>query len=70
MKAIEILKQSFSTNMGLAESYNRKAKMHLSVEDFEYAESYKKEADDFIERAKKCQEAIEELEGMLTLKTA
>lgn len=70
MKAIEILTESFKTNMGLAESYNKKATMHASVQDFDYAERYKQEAIDFIERAKRCQEAIDELKSMLTLKSA
>ena len=42
--------------------------MHLSVDDLELAKQYKEEADDFIKRADRCQEAIHELELLLTIK--
>ena len=67
MKAIEILKESLSTNLSIAQGYNKKATMYLSVDDIKQAQQYKDEADDFIKRADRCQEAINELQLLLTI---
>jgi len=68
MKAIKILKESLSTNLRIAQSYNNKATMYLLVDDIKQAQQYKDEADDFIKRADRCQDAIDELQLLLTIK--
>lgn len=67
MLAIEILRTDIKSNLAIAEEYNKKASYELFSKNLEGANMHKKTAQRFIDSAKKCEDAIKEIQELKKL---
>jgi len=61
MKAIKILTEDLASCLSLAEKYNKQASYALFIKDLKDAELQKKMGDNFLNKAKETQEALDEI---------
>jgi len=67
MKAIKLLKESQESNLRLAEDYHKKADYAAFSKNAQDLEMYIKWANDYLNKAREIEEAIEEIESLKQL---
>ena len=60
-KALEILHETLTTRLKMAEDYHQSGKMYLSINNLDRASMYSKWVYEELIKVKECQEAIDEL---------